>query len=142
MPRYNKQEDFEAGIELVTPFFKSLDYSRVIAEPQTDKEGTFFLVTFTCESRAVELHHLYSLGPVIYKIGTHFIENTAYLEALGVVSHAHYPSYEDDSKSGYAALLHDLELLLTPFFAGSVEGFSAFASEYMASQRQKNQEEQ
>jgi len=142
MPRYNKHEDFEAGLKLVTPFFNSLGYSLAIAEPQADKEGTFYLATFTCKPRSVELHHLYSLGPVIYRIGENFIEHTSYLKALGIASNACYPSYEDDSRSGYSALLLDLQNLLSPFFVGSAENFSAVAREYMETQRQRTQEAQ
>jgi hypothetical protein len=141
MPRYNRQEDFEAGVELVTPFFKSPGYVRRIAERQTDKEGVFFLATFSFEPRSVELHHLFSLGPVIYKIGDYYIEHTSYLEALGLASNAHYPSYEDDACSGYAALLQDLRSLLSPFFTGTVEAFSPVASTYMQLQQRKSKDE-
>ncbi len=141
MPRYNKQEDFEAGVTGVTPFFKSLGYRCAIAEPRVDKEGVFYLARFTCEVRSVELHHLYSLGPVFYKLGEHFIEHTAYLEALGVETEARYPSYEDDSRSGYTALLQDLKSLLPPFFNGPIEAFTVAAIAYMDRQRRDSQRE-
>jgi len=137
MPRYNKREDFEAGLEQICPFFDSSGYSRTIAEPFRDKEGVFYSASFTLPPRSVEVHHLYSLGPVIYRIGEFFIEHTPYLEALGVASSAHYPSYDDDSRAGYAALLQDLRTLLAPFFTSSEETFSRVASQFMRSPRQK-----
>jgi hypothetical protein len=137
MPRYNKREDFEAGLQIITPFFDSLGYSRTIAEPFWDKEGNFFSATFSKQPRSVEVHHLFSLGPVIYRIGGHFIEHTPYLEALGVASSAHYPSYDDDSRAGYPALLYDLRTLLSPFFTSSPEEFSRIASPLMERQRQR-----
>lgn len=142
MPRYNKQEDFEAGVKTVTPFFESLGYRCATVEPQVDKEGVFYLARFTCEARSVELHHLYSLGPVFYRMGEHLIEHTAYLEALGVAVEARYPSCEDDSRSGYAALLQDFKTLLSPFFNGPVEDFTVAAFAYMDRQCRDSRQEQ
>jgi hypothetical protein len=142
MPRYNKREDFDAGLEVITPFFDSLGYSRTIAEPFRDKEGNFFSATFSQRPRSIEIHHLFSLGPVIYRIGEHFIEHSPYLEALGVASSAHYPSYDDDSRAGYPALLHDLRSLLSPFFTSSQEEFSRIASPFMERQCQRASEDE
>ena len=137
MPRYNKRQDFDVGLEVISPFFDSLGYSRAIAEPFWDKEGNFFSATFSQQPRSVEVHHLFSLGPVLYRIGGYFIEHTPYVEALGVASSAQYPSYDDDSSAGYPALLHDLRTLLSPFFTSSQEEFSRIASPFMERQRQR-----
>jgi len=137
MPRYNKREDFEAGLGVLTPFFISVGYSRTIADAFRDKEGDFFSARFTLQPRSVEVHHLFSLGPVIYRIGDIHIEHTPYLDALGTASSAHYPSYDDDSRAGYPALLHDLRTLLSPFFTSSQEEFSRIASPFMEKQRQR-----
>lgn len=59
------------------------------------------------------------------------------MTALGIASEAHYPSFEDDSISGYTAWLHDLQTMLSPFFAGPEQGFIAIASRYMEQQRQQ-----
>jgi hypothetical protein len=142
MPRYNKRKDFEAGLEHISPFFNSLGYSRTIAKPFREKEGVFYSATFKSRPRLVELHHLYSLGPVIYRVGNYFIEHTPYLEALGVASSAHYPSYDDDSRAGYPALLHDLRTLLSPFFASSEEEFSQIASPFMRRQHERSVEDE
>jgi hypothetical protein len=137
MPRYNKREDFDAGLEVLSPFFDSLGYLRTISEPFRDKEGDFFTATFSQQPRSVEVHHLYSLGPVIYRMGEYFIEHSPYLDALGVASSAHYPSFDDDSRAGYPALVHDLQSLLSPFFTGSPEEFSRVATPFMERQRQR-----
>jgi hypothetical protein len=137
MPRYNKREDFEAGLEVLGPFFDSLGYARTIADAFRDKEGDFYSASFTLLPRSVEVQHLYSLGPVIYRIGDFYIEHTPYLEALGMATSAHYPCYDDDSRAGYRALLHDLRTLLSPFFTSSQEEFSQIASPFMAKQRQR-----
>lgn len=137
MPRYNKREDFEAGLAILGPFFDSLGYSRAIADAFRDKEGDFYSARFTLRPRSVEVHHLYSLGPVIYRIGDFYIEHTPYLEALGMATAAHYPCYDDDSRAGYSALLHDLRTLLSPFFTSSQAEFSQIASPFMEKQRQR-----
>ena len=142
MPRYNKREDFEAGLEVLGPFFDSLGYSRTVADDFRDKEGDFYSAAFTLLPRSVEVHHLYSLGPVIYRIGDFHIEHTPYLEALGVGSSAKYPSYDDDSRAGYPALLHDLRTLASPFFTSSQEEFSRIASPFMDKQRQRRVEDE
>ena len=79
--------------------------------------------TFSKGTRSVELHHLYSLGPVRYRMGDYVIEHSPYLEALALAAQAHYPTYEDNSYAGYPALLHDLQQLLSAFFQGSEEEF-------------------
>jgi hypothetical protein len=137
MTRYNQREDFEAGLEVLRPFFDSLGYSLAIADAFRDKEGDFYSARFTLLPRSVEVHHLYSLGPVIYRIGDCYIEHTPYLEALGMAASAHYPCYDDDSRAGYAALLHDLRTSLSCFFTSSPEAFSQIASPFMEKQRRK-----
>jgi len=137
MPRYNKREDFEAGLEVLGPFFHSLGYSRTVAEPFRDKEGDCYSATFKLRPRSIEVHHLYSLGPVIYRIGDFHIAHTPYLEALGTASSAHNPSYDDDSRAGYPALLHDLRTLLSPFSTSSPEEFPRLSSPFMDKQRQR-----
>lgn len=141
MPRYNKQEDFDAGVEQLTPFFDSLGFVRTIVEPYRDR-NVLYSARFDLSPRCVELHHEFSLGGVIYRMGDYYIEHTPYLQALGVASAAHYPSYEDDSRSGYPALLHDLQTLLAPFFTGSIEAFAGPATTFMQQARQKATEEQ
>jgi hypothetical protein len=128
MPRYSKPEDFEAGLAVVSPFFESLGYTRKLSEPFWDKDGYLLDATFSNGPRSVELHHQYSLGPVRYRMDEFVIEHLPYLEALGVAAQAHYPSYEDNSHSGYPALLYDLQTLLSPFFHGPEQDFIEIAS--------------
>src|SRR5687767_4299830 len=135
MPRYNKLEDFESGLSQISPFFEALGFSTTIAEPFRDKEGTYYSAGFTQPPRSVEFTHLYSLGSILYSIRAFSIEHTYYMKALGATSL--YPSYEDNSISGYAAWLHDLQTLLSPFFTGPEQDFIAIASRYMLEQREQ-----
>jgi hypothetical protein len=130
MPRYNKLEDFEAGLELLIPFFASHGYVLTRQQPYRDR-SVLYSARFELPPRSVELHHEFSLGRVIYRMRDHYIEHTPYLQALGVASTAHYPSYEDDSRAGYPVLLHDLQTLLTPFFNCTSEEFAGSASHFM-----------
>ena len=82
----------------------------------------------------MEFTHLYSLGPIAYAIHDFSIEHTYCTKALGVT--ARYPSFEDDSISGYAAWLHDLQTVLSPFFSGPEQDFVVIASRYMEEQQQ------
>jgi len=128
MARYSKPEDFEAGLAVVSPLFESKGYTLKMAEPIWDKEGCFCSATFSKDTRSVELRHLYSLGPVRYRIGGYALEHLPYLEALGVASNAEYPTFEDNSHAGYPALLHDLQNLLSPFFDGPEQDFIELAA--------------
>jgi hypothetical protein len=139
MPRYNKQEDFEFGLAKVSPFFDSLGFSLSRAEPYSDKAGTSYSARFIRSSRSVELNHLYSLGPVIYSNREFSVEHTFYIQALGVTATAQFPSFADDSISGYPALLHDLQNLLSPFFTGPEGEFIAIAERYMQEQQQQQE---
>ena len=139
MPRYNKQQDFEAGLAQLTPFFDSLGFSMCRVEPYRDKEGTFYSARFDRPPRSVGFTHLYSLGPVIYSVGEFSVEHTFYTEALGVSPVARYPSFADDSTSGYPAWLHDLQTVLSPYFTGPERDFIAIASRYMEQQRQQHE---
>jgi hypothetical protein len=141
MTRYNKPEDFEAGLRVITPFFVSLGYALEVAPPYYDR-GYLLAASFQLPPRTVEVHHQFSLGPVIYRMGDFFIEHTPYLEALGVASSAHYPTYEDNSQAGYPALLHDLQHLLSPFFTTTLEVFAGPASLFMEQSRKKAEEEE
>ena len=134
MSRYNKQEDFEAGLSQIRPFFDRLGFSTTLVEPYRDKEGTYYSARFSRPPRLVEFTHLYSLGPIAYAIHDFSIEHTYYTKALGVT--ARYPSFEDDSISGYAAWLHDLQTVLSPFFSGPEQDFVVIASRYMEEQQQ------
>jgi len=138
MPRYNKREDFETGLSQIRPFFDAIGFSTTLAEPCRDKEGTYYSARFVRPPRSVSISHLYSLGPVIYFISEFWVTHTSYTKALGVSSVAHYPSYEDDSLSGYPALLHDLETVISPFFTGPEQDFIAIASGFMEQQRQQH----
>ena len=139
MPRHNKQQDFETGLAELIPFFDSLGFSVSRVEPYRDKEGTFYSARFVRPPRAVEFTHLYSVGPVIYSIREFSVEHTFYTEALGISSAAQFPSFADDSTSGYSALLHDLKAELSPFFTGPEQDFVAIASRYMEQQRRQHE---
>ncbi len=138
MPRYNKQQDFEHGLAQLASFFDSRGFTMSRGEPYRDNEGTYYSARFILSPRSVAITHLYSLGPVIYSIGEFSVEHTFYTEALGVSSAAHFPSFADDSASGYPALLHDLERVLSPFFTAPDADFLAIASRYMEQQRHEH----
>jgi hypothetical protein len=131
MPRYNKQEDFELGLSQLIPFFQSRGFSLSRGTPHSDREGTSFSARFVCFPRSVELNHLYSLSPVIYSNRQFSVEHSYYIQALGLTDAAQFPCFADDSVSGYPALLHDLENLLSPFFVGQEGEFIAVANGYM-----------
>jgi hypothetical protein len=137
MPRYNRQEDFELGLKQLLPFFASRGFSLVREMPETDKEGISYSARFICPPRSVELNHLYSLGPVIYFIREFSVEHSFYIQALSLTDAAQFPCFADDSISGYPALLHDLENLLSPYFVGSEDDFITIAKDYMQVQRQQ-----
>jgi hypothetical protein len=139
MPRYNRTEDFELGLSQLIPFFDAQGFSLIRGEPDVDKEGTSYSARFIRHLRSVELNHLYSLSPVIYSIRQFSVEHTYYMRALGVTGAAQFPCFSDDSISGYPALLHDLENLLSPFFVGSEEDFSAIAKQYLLAQQRRNE---
>jgi hypothetical protein len=139
MPRFNKQEDFELGLTQLVPFFDSLGFSLFRGEPYSDRAGTSYSASFVHSPRSVELNHLYSLGPVLYSIRESSVEHTFYIEALGASAAAHFPSFADDSTTGYAALLHDLQNLLSPFFTGPEGDFIAIARRYMREQHQQKE---
>jgi hypothetical protein len=130
MARYNKREDFEVGVKLLTPFFESRGFSCEIEPTFEDKEGVYYSARFTKGRRSVEIGHLYSLYPIVYRHGDSVLEHSAYMKALGVARQANYPSYADDSTTGYHALLKDLETFLEPFFTGSADDFAVLASAY------------
>ena len=79
--------------------------------------------------------HLYSLGPITYAIHEFSVEHAYYTKALGIT--ARYPSFEDDSISGYAMWLDDLQKVLSPIFTGPEEDFIVIASRCMEEQRQQ-----
>jgi hypothetical protein len=141
MPRYNKQEDFEFGLAQVAPFFNSLGFLLSRGEPYTDKPGTSYSARFVRSPRSVGLSHLYSLGPVLYSIREFSVEHTFYMQALGLTAAAQFPRFVDDSVSGYPALLHDLENLLSPFFSGPEDDFVAIAKRYMQAQQQQHEDD-
>ena len=139
MPRYNKQQDFESGLAQLASFFESRGFSMSRVEPYRDNEGIYYSARFHQSPRSVGVTHLYSLGPVIYSIGEFSVEHSFYTEALAVSSVALFPSFADDSTSGYPALLHDLQTVLSPFFTAPDADFIAIASRYMEQQRQQHE---
>ena len=141
MPRYNKQEDFEFGMAQVAPFFDSLGFLLSRGKPYTDKAGTSYSARFIRPSRSVELNYLYSLGPVTYSIREFSVEHSFYIKALGSSSAARFPCFVDDSVSGYPALLHDLQHLLSSFFVCPEEEFIAIAERYMQGQQQQHEDD-
>ncbi len=141
MPRYNKREDYEFGLAQVAPFFDSLGFLLSRGEPYTDKAGTCYSARFIRPPRSVELNHLYSLGPVIYSIREFSVEHSFYIKALGASSAARFPCFVDDSVSGYPALLHDLQHLLSSFFVCPEDDFIAIAERYMHGQQQQHEDD-
>lgn len=138
MPRYNRKEDFEFGLAQIAPFFGSLGFSLHRGQPYSDRAGTSHSARFVRTPRSVDVNHLYSLGPIIYSIRAFSVEHTFYIEALGLTAAPQFPCFADDSISGYPALLHDLQNLLTPFFAGPEDDFIAIAKRYMQLQKQQH----
>jgi len=114
--RQNREEDFRAGLEVLMPFFEARDFGLRVYPPFLAEEGTYFSAQFTWGNHAVTLVHLLDLGSVTYSIGAVSMEHEAYLDALRVKRGAAFPAADDDSVSGYAALLSDLETRMTPFF--------------------------
>ena len=141
MPRYNKREDYEFGLAQVAPFFDSLGFLLSRGEPYTDKAGTCYSARFIRPPRSVELNHLYSLGPVIYSIREFSVEHSFYIKALGASSAARFPCFVDDSVSGYPALLHALQHLLSSFFVCPEDDFMAIAERYMHGQQQQHEDD-
>lgn len=141
MPRYNKREDYEFGLAQVAPFFDSLGFLLSRGEPYTDKAGTCYSARFIRPPRSVELNHLYSLGSVIYSIREFSVEHSFYIKALGASSAARFPCFVDDSVSGYPALLHDLQHLLSSFFVCPEDDFIAIAERYMHGQQQQHEDD-
>jgi hypothetical protein len=141
MPRYNKKEDFEFGLAQVATFFGSLGFLLSRGEPYTVKAGTSYSARFIRPPRSVELNHLYSLGPVIYSIREFSVEHSYYIKALGACSAARFPCFVDDSISGYPALLHDLQHLLSSFFVCPEEVFIAISERYMQGQQQQHEDD-
>ena len=141
MPRYNKQEDFEFGLAQVAPFFDSLGFLLSRDKPYTDKPGTSYSARFIRPPRSVELNHLHSLGPVIYSIREFSVEHSFYIKALGASSAARFPCFVDDSVSGYPALLHALQHLLSSFFVCPEEDFIAIAEQYMQGQHKQHEDD-
>lgn len=139
MARYNKQEDFESGIAIVSPFFVSRGYSLTILDAFTDKEGVYYSARFSRSIRAVSFTHLYSLSAITYTLGDAFIEHTAYTAALGVAESAYFPSFADDSVSGYRAWLDDLQSIIEPYFSGSESGFIHLATAYMIEEAKQHE---
>ena len=139
MPRYNRKADFEFGLSQIVPFFDSLGFSLHRGQPYSDRAGTSYSARFVRSPRSVELNHLYSLGPVIYSIGEFSVEHTFYIQALGLAAAAQFPCFADDSISGYSAWLHDLNHVLSPFFVGPVDDFTAIAKRYTEEQRQQQE---
>ena len=137
MPRYNRKEDFELGLNQLVPFFESVGFSLFRGEPSIDREGTSYSARFVRSPRAVELNHLYSLGPVIYSIRKFSVEHTFYVQELGAIAAAQFPCFVDNSIAGYPALLHDLENLLSPFFTGPENDFIAIAKRYLHQEKQQ-----
>ena len=69
------------------------------------------------------------------------MEHTFYVQALGLTAAAKFPCFTDDSISGYPALLHDLENLLSPFFVGPEDEFIAIAKLCMQAQQRRPEDE-
>lgn len=128
MTRLYREQDFLAGLEVLKPFFEERDFELLIRPPFIDAEGTYYSAQFVWGNHAVTLVHLFGLGPVTYTVGGMSIEHLAYLEALGIRNAAAFPTADDDSLSGYNALLQDLENRLTPFFEEPDREFMELAS--------------
>jgi len=141
MPRYNSESDFEFGLSQLIPFFSSRGFSLSRSAPYIDRQGTSYSASFVYHPRSVELNHLYSLGPVIYRIRDFSVEHTFYIQALGKTAAAQFPCFVDDSISGYPSLLHDLENLLSPFFVGSENDFIAIANDYIQMEQRRHQDD-
>lgn len=112
----NREEDFVAGLDILTPFFEAEGFELVVHPPHTAEAGAFYSAQFVWSGRAVTLVHLFDLESVTYSIGQMMIEHSAYLDALGGRRDSSFPPSARESLAGYAALLSDLETRMTPFF--------------------------
>lgn len=126
--RRNREEDFRAGLELLSPFFEAEGFDLVVYPPHEDDAGTFYSAQFTWSGRAVTLVHLFDLESVTYSIGQMMIEHSAYLDALGVKRDAAFPPSAEEPLAGYTALLSDLESRMTPFFVEPDRDFFEIAA--------------
>jgi hypothetical protein len=112
----NREEDFRAGIELLTPLFEQQDFALKLRDPFDAEDGTYYSAQFVWGNHAVTLVHHFGLSSVTYSVGAMLVEHEAYLVALGVRPDAGYPTQSDDPIAGYRGLLGDLEGRLRPYF--------------------------
>ncbi|MHB9003655.1 MAG: hypothetical protein ACYC6C_06265 [Coriobacteriia bacterium] len=127
----NLQDDFRAGLEILSPFFDAEGFELVVHPPFTDDSGTYYPAQYLWSGRAVTLVHRFGLESVVYSIGQMVVEHTAYLEALGVRPDSAFPPADDaDPVAGYAALLGDIESRLRPFFDEPDREFFEIAMTY------------
>jgi len=127
---HNREDDFLAGLALLTPFFEEQGYELQVYPPYAAEEGTYYFARFFWGNHSVTLVHADGLERVTYTVGGMSIEHEAYLDALAVRMGSSFPadSGSDDPLAGYRGLLGDLETRITPFFEFPEREFMEFAA--------------
>lgn len=82
--------------------------------------GEFGETAYTRENRRLELHFRYSLGLVVYHVGTVSLPHEDYMRAvLGRGGANQYPGFSEDPLDGFRHLRHDLARYWSEFLTGS-----------------------
>lgn len=129
---HNSQDDFLAGLAVLTPFFEEQGYELQVYPPYVDDDGTYYFARYFWGNHSVTLVHADGLDRVTYTVGGMSMEHEAYLDALTVRLGSAFPAAvsADDPLSGYRGLLGDLETRITPFFEFPEREFMEYAVTY------------
>ena len=135
--RLKREEDFLAGLALMTPFLAQYGFDLYETDRIEDR-GYIFRAVYRSGNKSATLSYQYSLFGVSYHIDDFAIDHKSY--ALGQSDSRRYPGFNEDQVDGFCDVIADLRQFGLDFLTTESPQFRALAA--AATETEKSRREQ
>jgi hypothetical protein len=108
----------DAGSKIVGAVIEPHGFVWALGKTHTEHPGNAARGAFVKGDRQLELGFRWSLGPVIYRIGTVSVHHEALMKHVGHHADAEYPGYSTDPLDAFRHLARDLQRFGGNFVSG------------------------
>jgi hypothetical protein len=120
----NPEEILLQGSELLKPLFSEHGFVFVQSGKGDSSGGPFASGEFRRGDRRFEFHFRFSLGMVIYHLGSESISHEKYMcSVLGKPNPSRYPGFSSDPLDAFRHLRDDMRNYCSEFFEGTNDTF-------------------
>jgi hypothetical protein len=110
---------FRPGCEILDMVLVPLGFQFTLRDAGQSSGGDFAWGEYVRGDRRLELHFRWSLGLVMYHLGSTQVSHEGYVRAMGAAGGNAYPGFSDNALDGFRHLRRDLEKYGEVFLRGT-----------------------